>query len=119
MNGSSRGRILRRAADIVRDRADELSILECKDNGQPLSQAAYGHFHPSADCIEQVLISLRKLRFAHVSCFFSTDLWVDSVLTCVEVTTPTSLELKDQAAKVTKRRVKIALTHMPIPGGSH
>ena len=38
MSGTERGRVLRRAADIMRDRNRELSILETHDTGKPLQE---------------------------------------------------------------------------------
>ena len=37
-SGTERGRILRRAADIIRERNRDLSILETYDTGKPLSE---------------------------------------------------------------------------------
>src|SRR6266702_7692543 len=39
MPTAERGRILRRMADLIRDAAEELSALESRDTGKPLSQA--------------------------------------------------------------------------------
>ena len=40
-SGTERGRVLRRAADIIRERNRELSVLETYDTGKPLSETLY------------------------------------------------------------------------------
>lgn len=52
MTGSERGRILRRAADIIRDRNRELSILETMDTGKPLQETLVADAASGADCLE-------------------------------------------------------------------
>ncbi|MCL4107663.1 UNVERIFIED_CONTAM: hypothetical protein GTU68_022124 [Idotea baltica] len=52
MSGVERGRILRRAADIIRDRNRELSILETYDTGKPLSETLYVDATSGADALE-------------------------------------------------------------------
>ena len=52
MNGAARGRIIRRAADIMRENVDDLAAMESENNGQPMNQAADGHVLPSADALE-------------------------------------------------------------------
>ncbi|MGR3467668.1 MAG: betaine-aldehyde dehydrogenase [Shimia sp.] len=52
MTGTERGRILRRAADIIRDRNRELSVLETHDTGKPLSETLYVDATSGADALE-------------------------------------------------------------------
>ena len=52
MTGSERGRILRRAADIIRDRNRELSVLETLDTGKPLQETLVADAASGADCLE-------------------------------------------------------------------
>lgn len=52
LSGTERGRILRRAADIIRDRNRELSILESLDTGKPLSETLVADATSGADALE-------------------------------------------------------------------
>lgn len=52
MTGSERGRILRRAADIIRERNHELSVLETMDTGKPLQETLVADAASGADCLE-------------------------------------------------------------------
>ncbi|MGX9356622.1 betaine-aldehyde dehydrogenase [Roseobacteraceae bacterium S113] len=52
MSGTERGRILRRAADIIRERNRDLSILETQDTGKPLSETLYVDATSGADALE-------------------------------------------------------------------
>jgi betaine-aldehyde dehydrogenase len=52
MTGTERGRILRRAVDILRSRNDELAALEVQDCGKPLQEALVVDVASGADCIE-------------------------------------------------------------------
>lgn len=52
MTGSERGRILRRAADIIRARNHELSVLETHDTGKPLQETLVADAASGADCLE-------------------------------------------------------------------
>ena len=52
MTGTERGRILRRAADLLRSRNAELAALEVQDCGKPLQEALAVDVHSGADCIE-------------------------------------------------------------------
>ncbi|WP_068118999.1 betaine-aldehyde dehydrogenase [Tropicimonas marinistellae] len=52
MTGSERGRILRRAAEIMRDRNRDLSILETMDTGKPLQETLVADAASGADCLE-------------------------------------------------------------------
>lgn len=52
LKGVERGRILRRAADLIRERNRELSILETHDTGKPLSETLYVDPTSAADALE-------------------------------------------------------------------
>lgn len=52
MTGTERGRILRRAADIIRMRNRELSILETLDTGKPLQETLVADATSGADALE-------------------------------------------------------------------
>ena len=51
-SGTLRGRILRRAADIIRDQNRALSILETYDTGKPLSETLCADATSGADALE-------------------------------------------------------------------
>jgi betaine-aldehyde dehydrogenase len=52
MSGTERGRILRRAADIIRERNHELSVLETYDTGKPLQETLVADATSGADALE-------------------------------------------------------------------
>jgi betaine-aldehyde dehydrogenase len=52
LTGTERGRILRRAVDILRSRNDELAALEVQDCGKPIQEALVVDVASGADCIE-------------------------------------------------------------------
>ncbi|RVV99393.1 betaine-aldehyde dehydrogenase [Mesobaculum littorinae] len=52
MTGAERGRILRRAADILRERNRELSTLETLDTGKPLQETLVADAASGADALE-------------------------------------------------------------------
>ena len=52
MSGTERGRILRRAADIIRARNHELSVLETYDTGKPLQETLVADATSGADALE-------------------------------------------------------------------
>ena len=52
MSGTERGRILRRAADIIRERNRELSVLETYDTGKPLQETLVADATSGADALE-------------------------------------------------------------------
>jgi betaine-aldehyde dehydrogenase len=52
MTGTERGRILRRAADILRARNQELSELETRDTGKPIQETSVVDVISGADCFE-------------------------------------------------------------------
>lgn len=49
---AERGRVLRRAADILRERNRELSVLETLDTGKPLQETLVADAASGADCLE-------------------------------------------------------------------
>ena len=51
-SGTERGRVLRRAADIMRERNHGLSVLETYDTGKPLSETLYVDATSAADALE-------------------------------------------------------------------
>ncbi len=50
--GTERGRVLRRAADLLRARNDELSELETRDTGKPIQETRAVDVLSGADCLE-------------------------------------------------------------------
>ena len=52
LSGTERGRVLRRAADIMRDRNRELSELETRDTGKPLQETLVADATSGADALE-------------------------------------------------------------------
>jgi betaine-aldehyde dehydrogenase len=52
MSGTERGRILRRAADILRARNNELAELETRDTGKPIQETRVVDVISGADCFE-------------------------------------------------------------------
>jgi len=52
MPGVERGRILRRAADLLRQRNDELAELETRDTGKPIQETRVVDVVSGADCLE-------------------------------------------------------------------
>jgi betaine-aldehyde dehydrogenase len=52
MTGAERGRILNRAAGLLRQRNDELARLEVLDTGKPIQEAEAVDIASGADCIE-------------------------------------------------------------------
>ena len=52
LTGTQRGRILRRAADLLRARNAELSVLESRDTGKPIQETSVVDVHSGADCLE-------------------------------------------------------------------
>lgn len=49
---TERGRVLRRAADLLRSRNDELARWEVLDTGKPIREAVVTDVHSGADCLE-------------------------------------------------------------------
>jgi len=52
LSGIERGRVLRRAADIMRDRNHDLSVLETYDTGKPLQETLVADATSGADALE-------------------------------------------------------------------
>ena len=52
MSGTERGRVLRRAADLMRARNRDLSVLETHDTGKPLSETLVADATSGADALE-------------------------------------------------------------------
>ncbi|WP_281995702.1 betaine-aldehyde dehydrogenase [Ruegeria faecimaris] len=52
MSGTERGRVLRRAADIMRERNRDLSIIETHDTGKPLQETLVADATSGADALE-------------------------------------------------------------------
>lgn len=52
LSGADRGRILRRAADMIRDRNHDLSVLETYDTGKPLQETLVADASSGADALE-------------------------------------------------------------------
>ena len=52
LTGAERGRVLRRAATILRDRNGELAHLEVLDTGKPIAEASTVDVISGADCLE-------------------------------------------------------------------
>ena len=52
MTGTERGRVLRRAANIMRDRNHDLSVLETYDTGKPLQETLVADATSGADALE-------------------------------------------------------------------
>ncbi|MEM9851448.1 MAG: betaine-aldehyde dehydrogenase [Pseudomonadota bacterium] len=52
LTGTERGRVLRRAADIMRERNRDLSILETYDTGKPLQETLVADATSGADALE-------------------------------------------------------------------
>ncbi len=75
MTGAARGRILNRAAQILRDRNEELARLEVLDTGKPIAEAAEVDVLSGADCIEYFAGMAATLRGDHY------DLGADFVYT--------------------------------------
>lgn len=52
LSGAERGRILTRAAHLLRDRKLELARLEVQDTGKPIAEAPEADIGSAADCLE-------------------------------------------------------------------
>ncbi len=52
LTGTQRGRILRRAADLLRARNNELAELETRDTGKPIQETSVVDVASGADCLE-------------------------------------------------------------------
>ena len=52
MTGTERGRIMRRAVDLLRARNDELAEIETRDTGKPIQETTVVDVASGADCLE-------------------------------------------------------------------
>jgi betaine-aldehyde dehydrogenase len=52
LSGTERGRVLKRTAEMLRERNDELAELEVYDTGKPISEANSVDVHSGADALE-------------------------------------------------------------------
>ena len=52
MTGAERGRVLRRAADLLREQNDRLAMLETQDTGKPIQETLAVDVASGADCLE-------------------------------------------------------------------
>jgi betaine-aldehyde dehydrogenase len=66
LTGGQRGRILRRAADMLRTRNEELSVLESRDTGKPIQETSVVDVHSGADCLEYFAGIAASLAGEHV-----------------------------------------------------
>ena len=64
--GAERGRVLRRAADILRGRNDELAELETRDTGKPIQETRVVDVVSGADCLEYFAALAASLSGEHV-----------------------------------------------------
>jgi betaine-aldehyde dehydrogenase len=65
MTGAERGRILNRAAGLLRERNEELARLEVLDTGKPIAEAIEVDVLSGADCIEYFAGMAATLRGDH------------------------------------------------------
>lgn len=52
ISGTERGRVLKRTAELLRQRNNELAELEVYDTGKPIAEANSVDIHSGADCLE-------------------------------------------------------------------
>ncbi len=52
LSGTERGRVLRRAADLMRERNHDLSVIETHDTGKPMSETLVADAASGADALE-------------------------------------------------------------------
>jgi betaine-aldehyde dehydrogenase len=52
LTAAQRGRILRRAADLLRERNDQLALLETRDTGKPIQETSVVDVISGAECLE-------------------------------------------------------------------
>ena len=64
--GAVRGRILRRAAELLRERNDELAQLETRDTGKPIQETRVVDVASGADCLEYFGALAASLSGEHV-----------------------------------------------------
>jgi len=66
MTGAERGRMLRKAADILRERNEALSRLETLDTGKPLQETLVADAASGADCLEYFGALAASLTGEHI-----------------------------------------------------
>ena len=66
MTGSERGRVLRRAADLLRMRNDELARLETLDTGKPIQETRVVDVVSGAECLEYFAAAAASLAGEHI-----------------------------------------------------
>jgi betaine-aldehyde dehydrogenase len=66
MTGTERARVLRRAADILRSRNQELAELETRDTGKPIQETRVVDVISGADCLEYFAGLAQGLSGEHV-----------------------------------------------------
>ena len=64
--GSERARVLRRAADILRSRNQELAELETRDTGKPIQETRAVDVASGADCLEYFAALAQSLSGEHL-----------------------------------------------------
>ena len=66
MTGTERGRVLRRAADLLRSRNQELAELETRDTGKPIQETRVVDVASGADCFEYFAGLVQSLSGEHI-----------------------------------------------------
>ena len=66
MSGTERARVLRRAADILRSRNQELAELETRDTGKPIQETRVVDVASGADCFEYFAGLVQSLAGEHI-----------------------------------------------------
>ena len=66
MSGAARGRILHRAAQILRERNQELAELETRDTGKPIQETSVVDVASGADCFEYFAGVAQSLSGEHL-----------------------------------------------------
>jgi betaine-aldehyde dehydrogenase len=66
MTGTERARVLRRAADILRSRNQELAELETRDTGKPIQETRVVDVASGADCFEYFAGLVQSLAGEHI-----------------------------------------------------
>ncbi len=64
--GAERARILRRAAGILRERNDELALLETRDTGKPIQETRVVDIVSGAECIEYFAALAQSAAGEHI-----------------------------------------------------
>jgi betaine-aldehyde dehydrogenase len=67
MTGTERARVLRRAADILRSRNQELAELETRDTGKPIQETQVVDVASGADCFEYFAGLAQSLSGEHIN----------------------------------------------------